>query len=81
MSSILFMRDIVDQHGPIVAVSGDLSHVVAWNGDTVFSLFDTRTFDGEYVFVFEWMSDSINATSNASEVVGYALEWLEEELG
>lgn len=81
MSEVYFLRDIVDQYGPVVAVTRELSHVVAWNGDDVFFLFDTRTFDGEYVFVFEWMSDQINATSNAGEVVEYALEWLEDELG
>ena len=81
MSDILFMRDIVDQFGPIVAVSGDLSNVIAWNGDSVFFLLETRTFDGEYVFVHEHMTEEINSHSTVSEAIEYAMGWLDEEAG
>lgn len=82
MSELFFMRDIVDQFGPIVAMTSDMSHLVAWNGDSMFYLFDTGTFNGEYAKVFGWMSDSINATSSVNdEVIMYAFEWLEDEVG
>lgn len=81
MDGIFFMKDIVDQYGPVVAVTGDMSNVVAWDGSDAFFLFETRTFDGEYIFVLEWGTDEINASSDASEIVAYAFEWLELNFG
>lgn len=76
---IFFMKDIIEQFGAIVAVSDTLEDVVAWNGDDVFYLFETRTFDGEYVKMHEHMSQVINATDDVGSVIEYAMRWLGED--
>lgn len=80
MNEILFIKDIVEQFGPIVATDEVLEKIVAWNGDDVFYMFRTHSFDGEYLMDYERMSDSINATSSVGEVVEYANKWLEDEV-
>jgi hypothetical protein len=80
MNEIFFIKDIVEQFGPIVATDQVLRTVVAWNGDDVFYMFRTHTYDGEYLMDYERMSDEINATSSVGEVVEYATKWLEDEV-
>ena len=80
MNEIFFIKNIVEQFGPIVATDQVLETVVAWNGDDVFYLFRTHSFDGEYVMFYEYMSDKINATSSVGEVVEYATKWLDDEV-
>ena len=80
MNEIFFIKDIVEQFGPIVATDQVLQTVVAWNGDDVFYMFRTHTYDGEYLMDYERMSDEINATSSIGEVIDYATKWLGDEV-